>query len=192
MLPPDPAERHRAVAATFTRLVEGTRDWSAPSPVPAWDARGVVAHLTTWAPDFVHGGSPYGWVVRHDAATSPVEAWREQVAAVQLILDDPAQAGSTFHHERVPQSRLDEAIDRFYTADVFMHSWDLARATGQELTLDPDWAAELLAGMELMEDVLRSSGQYGPPHPVRPDAPVDERLAAFIGRDPDFRAVPAG
>jgi len=189
MLPTDPAERHRTVAARFSALVEGATDWSAPSPVPEWDARGVVAHLTTWAPDFVHDGSPYGWVVRHDATTSPHQAWAEQVAAVQLILDDPAQAGSTFSHPRLPQSRLDEAIDRFYTADVFMHSWDLARATGQEPDLDQEWAAELLAGMQQMEGMLRASGQYGPAHPVRPDAPVADRLAAFIGRDPDFRAT---
>ena len=41
------------------------------------------------------------------------------------------------------------------TADVFMHTWDLAHATGQDERLDPDFSAELLAGMESMEDVLR-------------------------------------
>ena len=188
MLPTDPAGRHRVVAADFGRLVGGTSDWEAPSPVAEWDARGVVEHLTTWFCDFVHAGSPYGWVQRHDARTSPAEAWDEQTTAVQLILDDDAQASSPFTHPRLPPCTLAEAVDRFYTADVFMHSWDLARATGQELDLDPEYATQLLTGMQQMEGVLRSSGQYGPARPVRPDAPAGERLAAFIGRDPDWRA----
>ena len=68
-----------------------------------------------------------------------------------------------------------------------MHSWDLARATGQSVDLDEDFAAALLGGMRRMEDVLRTSGQYGPPVPVPDDAPVVDRLMGFIGRDPAWR-----
>ena len=42
-----------------------------------------------------------------------------------------------------------------------MHRWDLARATGLDERLDPAICAEMLAGMEPLDDVLRSSGQYG-------------------------------
>ena len=79
---------------------------------------------------------------------------------------------------------LPEAIDRFYTSDVFMHTWDLALATGQDATLDPDKCAELLAGMEPLDEILRQSGQYGPKVEVPADADVQTRLMAFIGRDP--------
>ena len=44
-----------------------------------------------------------------------------------------------------------------------MHTWDLARATGQDDRLDSDFCTELLAGMEPIEEVMRSSGQYGRP-----------------------------
>ena len=42
-----------------------------------------------------------------------------------------------------------------------MHTWDLARATGQDETLDAEFSATLLAGMEPMDEILRASGQYG-------------------------------
>lgn len=74
-------------------------------------------------------------------------------------------------HMGVPP--LAEAIDRFYTPDVFMHTWDLAAASGQELPEDQrslDYAASLLAGMEEIEQMLRDSGQFGPRRPVDPDA----------------------
>ena len=188
MTPPDAAGRHRAYAAQLAELIAGTTDWSAPSPVGGWTARDVVDHLTTWFPAFVHSGSPYGWTQRHSASGSPADAWTEQTLAVQLILDDPAQAQSSFSHPHLPPCTLEDAVDRFYTADVFMHAWDLARATGQELELDPDYATQLLEGMRPMEAVLRDSGQYGPAHPVADDAAPVEKLMAFVGRDPDWRA----
>ena len=67
-----------------------------------------------------------------------------------------------------------------------MHTWDLARATGQDDRLDPDFCAELLAGMEGIEEVLRASGQYGPAVPVPDDADVQTRMLGFIGRDPEW------
>lgn len=187
MLPPEPAARHRAVAATFTALVDGTRDWTSPSPVRGWAARDVVVHLTTWVPAFVHAGSPYGWTPRRSAVDDPVTAWHEQCEAVQRILDDPAQAESPFRHPQVPPGPLGQAIDRFCITDVFLHTWDLARATGQEVDLDADHAAELLAGLRPVEEALRTSGHYGPAVPVGPDAGPVEQLIAFIGRDPSWR-----
>ena len=79
----------------------------------------------------------------------------------------PSRVLSDPHIGDVP---LPEAVDRFYTADVFMHTWDLARATGQDETLDAETCAAMLAGMEPMDEVLRSSGQYGPRVEVPDDA----------------------
>ena len=87
---------------------------------------------------------------------------------------------------------LDQAIDRFYTADVFMHTWDLARATGQDDRLDPELCAEMLAGMEPIDEMLRASGQYGPRVPVPADADAQTRLLGFIGRDPAWTRPAAG
>ena len=58
------------------------------------------------------------------------------------------------------------------------------RATGQDDRLDPDFCAELLGGMEQMEQVLRSSGQYGARVEVPGNADTQTRLLGFIGRDP--------
>ena len=79
---------------------------------------------------------------------------------------------------------LDRAIDQFYTADVFMHTWDLARATGQDDRLDAAFCGQLLAGMEQFEEAMRSSGQYGARVEVPEDAGAQARLLGFIGRDP--------
>ncbi len=183
-LPESPAARHAVVAGEFSRLVEATPDWSAPAPVEGWTARDVVDHLVTWFPGFLAAGGielPAGPHVADD----PAAAWHHHADAVQALLTERGE--EEFTHPYVGTHPLATAVDRFYISDVFMHSWDLARAGGQDPRLDEDFAGELLAGLSAMEDVLRSSGQYGAPVAVAADAPVVDRMAAFIGRDPDWR-----
>lgn len=182
-LPDSPAARHAAVAAGFSRIAVHTTDWSAPTPVEGWAARDVVDHLLTWFGGFLASGGidlPAGPSVGDD----PVAAWTHRAAAVQELVEQ--RGDEEFTHPVAGTSTLAGAVDRFYTADVFMHSWDLARADGRQPDLDEDHAAGLLAGMQPMEDVLRSSGHYGPAVPVAEDAPAVDRLMGFVGRDPHW------
>jgi uncharacterized protein (TIGR03086 family) len=188
-LPETPADRHAVVAGDFGRLVARTPDWSAPSPVVGWTARDVVAHLVEWFPGFLSGGGielPAGPAVSDD----PQAAWQHQADAVQALLVERGE--EPFTHPRAGSHRLADAVDQFYTADVFMHSWDLARAGGLDPALDEDHAARMLAGMQPIEQLLRDSGQYGPAVPVPDDAPAVDRLMGFIGRDPTWRADDGG
>jgi uncharacterized protein (TIGR03086 family) len=181
-----PAERHREIGRVFTDRVRGVRSWDAPAPVAGWTARDVVGHLVDWLPSFLAAGSSVRLPAVPSVDDDPIGAWRAHVDAVQALLDDPATAELTLSNRHIGQLPLDRAIDQFYTSDVFMHTWDLARATGQDDRLDPEFCAVLLAGMEPMEDVIRSSGQYGPRVPVKDDADTQAKLFAFIGRDPQW------
>ena len=75
-------------------------------------------------------------------------------------------------------------MSRFFTTDVFLHTWDLARATGQDDHLDPERCAAMLEGMLPLDEMLRASGQFGPKVDPGPDADAVSRLMAFVGRDP--------
>jgi uncharacterized protein (TIGR03086 family) len=79
---------------------------------------------------------------------------------------------------------VEAAVDMICTNDVFLHTWDLARATGLDETLDPDEVHMMLEGMEPMDELLRTSGHYGPRVEVPADADEQTRLIAFIGRRP--------
>jgi len=179
-----PAERHRQVAGLFTDRVRGTRSWDAPAPVAGWAARDVVRHLTTWFPGFLASGAGIDLPRGPSADTDPVRAWQVHCDGVQSVLDDRRTADRELSNPHTGNLPLAAAIDRFYTADVFLHTWDLARATGRDERLDPGFCARLLTEMEQMEDVLRASGHYGPRVEVPGDADVQTRLLGFIGRDP--------
>jgi uncharacterized protein (TIGR03086 family) len=181
-LPDEPAERHRAVAARFTRVSLGVTDWDAATPVPDWRARDVVTHLVEWFAGFLAGSA--GVDLAGVPVDEPALAWQRRAADVQTLLDDPATAGRRLTNPHVGDLPLAEAIDRFYTTDVLMHAWDLARASGQPDPIEPDVAEDLLAGLREIEGMLRSSGQYGPAVPAPPDATPGDRLMAFLGHDP--------
>ena len=122
----DPARRHRLIADDFARRVHGTRDWSAAAPVSGWAARDVVIHLVEWLPGFVASGSDIRLPEVPSPAEQPGPAWDAHQRAVQDLLDDPATAGVEFANPHIGSMPLAQAIDRFYTSDVFMHTWDLA------------------------------------------------------------------
>ncbi len=179
-----PAEEYRDLAGRFSQLVEGVSDWDVPAPVKEWTARDVVGHLVTWFPGFLEGGTgitlPQGPSVDED----PVQAWRTMSQAVQVVLDDPTSSDRALVNPHIGTVPLPDAISRFFTADVFLHTWDLARATGQDESLDPERCARMLEGMRPMDEILRASGQYGPKVAVPDDADVQTKLLGFIGRTP--------
>jgi uncharacterized protein (TIGR03086 family) len=68
------------------------------------------------------------------------------------------------------------------TADLAIHGWDLARATGQDDTLDTGAVALLLSWAEANAGLLAASGMFGSRIDAGPDAPDDIRLLGLLGR----------
>jgi uncharacterized protein (TIGR03086 family) len=186
--PQDPAQRHVLDAARFTELVESASagEWARPSPVAGWTALDVVQHLVEWPRGFLTGAGIE--LPALDVEADPAAAWRQHVGDIQAVLDDPA--GRVLSNPHTGEKPVDEAIDQFYTGDVWMHSWDLAMALGLEPDLGEERCSAALEAMQPIEQLLRGSGQFGPAVPVGPHASAQDRLMAFIGRDPAWR--PAG
>ncbi|WP_431903211.1 maleylpyruvate isomerase family mycothiol-dependent enzyme [Amycolatopsis thermoflava] len=180
-----PAQQHAQDAARFTALVDSAAsgDWARPSPVAGWTALDVVKHLVEWSRSFLRGAGIE--LPALDVGADPAAAWKQHVADIQAILEDPA--GRVLSNPHTGDNPVDEAIDQFYTADVWMHTWDLGKALGREPDLGQDRCAAALAAMRPIEHLLRDSGQYGPAVPVADDASPQDKLMAFIGRDPAWR-----
>jgi uncharacterized protein (TIGR03086 family) len=183
--PGTPAQRHARDADGFTQLVESASagDWARPSPVAQWTALDVVKHLIEWPRGFLQGAGIQ--LPALDVEADPVAAWKQHVSDIQAVLDDPA--GRVLSNPHTGDKPVDEAIDQFYTPDIWMHSWDLAKALGRELDLGEERCSATLAGMEPLDQLLRDSGQFGPAVPVAPDASPQDKLIAFIGRDPAWQ-----
>ena len=78
-------------------------------------------------------------------------------------------------------------VDRIYTTDIFMHTWDLARATGQDDRLDPASPARSSRAWSRWRRSCAVPGSSASRVPVPDDADAQTRLLGFIGRDPDWK-----
>jgi uncharacterized protein (TIGR03086 family) len=182
-----PAAEHRIIAGRFLEIARMAtpQDWNAPSPVAGWTARDVVGHLIDWFSGFLSAGAGIELPDVPKVTDDPVAAWTARTADIQALLEDPGDR--VVRNPHIGDVPLAAAIDQFYTADIFMHTWDLARALGLEPDLDPARCATVLAGSEPYEEAMRASGQYGPRVPVPDGASAQDRLMGFIGRDPAWR-----
>jgi uncharacterized protein (TIGR03086 family) len=180
------AERYRKVADQMTqRVVAAPADaWDNPSPCEGWVARDIIRHMVEWIPGFLQSGSDVRLPTGPSVDDDPVAAWQVLNAGIQRLLDDPQTAAAVFDHPRAGRHSLEEAISMFFSGDVLIHTWDLARATGGDETLDADEVHRMLIGIEPHDEMLRASGHYGPRVEVSSDADEQTRLVAFMGRHP--------
>ena len=121
-------------------------------------------------------------VAARPSTSTPPERGGISTHAILEVLDSPDIDTRMFDHPYAGKHRLDQAIDQFILGDVLIHTWDLARATGQDEHLDPTMVVAMLAGLEPIVDVLASSGQYGPRVAVNDDADLQTKLLALTGR----------
>ena len=162
------ADRYRRHADAFERMVGGrARPSSGPISRRARRGmpRGVVEHVVV-----MHGVMLRP--VDQRAESGPVRTRRSGAARsrwpradVEAVLDDPELAGLECD---TPNGRMTVArqIDEVVSDDLVLHGWDLARATGQDDTMDPEdverlWAITTAIPAALME-------KYRTPGRVRP------------------------
>jgi len=191
--PQGAAARFALVADAFgDRVRQVPADaWSAPAPCEGWTALDVVDHLLTWVPA-VLGRSGLDFSSVPPAADDPAAAWQAFRTVISTALADPEVAGHRFDAGPPGELTVERAVDMLVTGDVLLHTWDLARATGLDDQVDERLAAEMLVGMQPIDDVLRSSGHYGPKVEVPVGSSVQDRLVGFTGRDPSWSPAPAG
>ena len=179
------AERYRKVAAGFSRRVDGVAPdgWDVPAPCEGWMARDVVSHLVGWVPSLFFERWDIDWQPGPPVTDDPAAAWRVLDRSVQAALDDPAVAKKEAETQMGTRT-FEQTFDMIGTGDVLIHTWDLARATGQDETLDADEVRRMFAGMEPMEEAIRNSGHFGARVEVPDDADDQTKLLAFTGRNP--------
>ncbi len=176
-------ERFERVTGQFTDRVRAVPAdaWDNPSPCEGWTARDIVGHLTQWISAFF-GAQGVDFPAVPSVDDDPVGAWETVRATIAKALADPTVAGKPIETPFRTQS-FAETVDMIVTGDVFTHTWDLARATGQDETLDPDQLQHMIAAMGTMpEEVLRAEGMFGPPIEVPDDADDQTKFLAYVGR----------
>lgn len=151
----------------------GDDDWGKATPCDGWTVRDLVDHAMHWQ---ARGGGVFGADAASDAD------WATLRPALAAALSDPANLeGSAEALGGMPK----QAVAGLITADLLVHSWDLAQAIGADATLpDPAVESTLMGLQRLPEEMLRREGMFGPAVEVADDASAQDKLIAFVGRNP--------
>jgi uncharacterized protein (TIGR03086 family) len=178
-----PISLYRAAAEHANVVVDAVRpdQLGLPTPCTEWTVQELIDHLV--------GGTEYLLSATEQRAPRPrldatAADYRRGVAAVLAALERP---GAMEHSCTSPlgfEWTLPEAIAGTFM-DVLIHTWDLARATGQDDTLSPA-LVEACAAMFLpeMPERGRAAGIIGPAVEVGHDSSAQDRLLAAMGRHP--------
>jgi uncharacterized protein (TIGR03086 family) len=181
------SDKYRRAVAGFSAVVDQipAGKWSAPSPCTGWTAAHVVGHVI--------GGSQMISAARTGEAPNfadPLAAAGDDPAASYAAARELALSALTDEYLPKPvqsplgEMPLDQMIGMILTNDVLIHTWDLAKAAGVEVTLDPQLAEEAYNGLQPMDAMVRSDQVFGPKVEPPPDADMQTKLICFTGRTP--------
>jgi uncharacterized protein (TIGR03086 family) len=124
----------------------------------------------------------------------PAGAWKAASAKVQANLDDPAQATKEYDGF-AGKATFEQGVDRFLCTDLVVHGWDLARATGQDDTIQAEDLQLLWPIAQAIPEQFRVPGAFrpglvvfGPQVQVAADAPLQHKILGMYGRDPAWHS----
>jgi uncharacterized protein (TIGR03086 family) len=185
----DPRPLLAAALTQTASVIKAVRpdDRARSTPCADFDVDALLRHLIGVAERI--GDVPAGLPLRDGPAI--VDRLPDDPAAAFVELADRALGiwadDSALSREMtVPWGRLPGfAVAGAYVMEVTTHGWDLAQAIGYGSPLDEQLgeAALGVARMALPADA-REEAPFDPPVAVPDDAPVYERLAAWMGRRP--------
>jgi uncharacterized protein (TIGR03086 family) len=165
-------------------------DWSALTPCSDWNVRTLVNHVVgedRWTKPLVEGktiadvGDAFdGDLLGKDPKSAAIAAADDALNAVAERLPAGGKVHLSYGEEDI------EEYVRQLVAEHVIHGWDLAVATGQHRTLDPELVAVVAAWFRDRENRYRDGGSIAErPSSAQGGDPQSDLLIAF-GRHPDW------
>lgn len=175
-----------AMNATRARLATLTvTDLDRPTTCSGWDIRAVLAHLVGGNIRFAQAlrGELADWSTRdEEPVATPLEEFDASAAEMQTAvagIDDPRRLVVLPAGE--PPAVFAVAV---HGADMLIHGWDIAIATGQSADLDPELCLAATRVIAKYPPSFWGSGRFFAPQIDTTSTDPQERLLALTGRDP--------
>ncbi|SOX53412.1 TIGR03086 family protein [Mycobacterium ahvazicum] len=179
----DPVALYRTATDRAITVVETVRsdqlDW--PTPCSEWNVQQLIDHLVGGAEYLLAAAAGRQPAVVQDAMP---RGYRKDVHRVLTAVSKPGVLERTCASPLGFDWPLAQAVAGTFM-DVLIHTWDLARATGQDEQLDPA-LVQVCTAMFVPEMPRRgrAAGIIGPEVELSADASAQDRLLAAMGRRP--------
>ncbi|MFD4396465.1 TIGR03086 family metal-binding protein [Kitasatospora sp. NPDC058397] len=194
--PPHPLHpllaRAAAAAARVADGVPADHPLDGPTPCTDFDTRALVNH---WVLYTSHGLEHRARrtelpkaLVDHDFTADPgwPAAYAAQLDRAVAAWADPAAWEGDVDLGGSPAPA--EGVARMLIAELVLHGWDVARATGGRIGIDEELAQLVLEVVGENAELYRQYGGFATPVAVPDGAPALDRALAASGRDPRWNA----
>ena len=167
----------RASSWATEKVSGATEKLDAKTPCDDWDVRTLLNHILETQRYFLN--SARGEDASPPSPTPPATLSADPVADFEAVRRDVLGA----YAEPGAIEKTGPALGVAFS-DLLVHSWDLARATGQDVTMPDGLAAaayELVHGKFTAE---QRKGIFKPEVTIGDEASPQDRLLAYTGRGP--------
>ncbi len=181
----DPIALFEAAAAQTDRVVAAVRpdQLADPTPCADWRVRDVINHLVTGNLLFAAtvAGTERPDRSRDHLGDDPLGAFRASVSQLSEAFAKHDVLSGTY---ATPVGEGPGAqLVQMRLAELIVHGWDIAKATGQSTDFDPALVAVARRGYEHAPVLPRGEGKpFREAKPEPAGATDADRLAAFLGR----------
>ena len=165
-------------------------DMTAPTPCDEWTVGDLLDHIMDFTRAFTQAAHKLtdapgtSTPARRPSAERLPPHWRSRLP---VLLEDlatawKAPAAWTGSAQTGGATMPATATGAAAVHELTMHSWDLARATGQDFAADP----RILEA--LIDFLSHSPGAFGPVVQIEDEASLLDQVLALSGRDPSWRS----
>jgi uncharacterized protein (TIGR03086 family) len=183
-----------ASAAEAARVVCGVSSdrLSAATPCTDWDLRTLLNHMILWTAYSAERRARDEQVpddlMSKDFVAEPGYAadYAAQLDKAVAAWSDPAAWQRNLNVMGTPTPAADVAA--LLIAEMVLHGWDAAQASGQDYACRDDVAAAVLRAVEANAELFRQYQGFADPIPVPASASVLDQALALSGRDPGWTA----
>jgi uncharacterized protein (TIGR03086 family) len=183
-----------AAAAEDARVVAGatTHPLDGPTPCTDWDLRTLLNHTILWTaysaerrardeklPDEL---TSTDFTAQADYA----QAYAAQIDRAVTAWSEPGAWTRELAMMSTPTPSAD--VGALLVAEMVLHGWDIARATGQDYHCDGPVLAAAAQAVAANAELFRQYEGFAAPVELAPGAPEFDHLLASSGRDPAWTA----
>jgi uncharacterized protein (TIGR03086 family) len=183
-----------AAAAEDSRVVAGatTHPLDGPTPCTDWDLRTLLNHTILWTaysaerrardeklPDEL---TSTDFTAQADYA----QAYAAQIDRAVMAWSEPGAWTRELAMMGTPTPSAD--VGALLVAEMVLHGWDIARATGQDYHCDGPVLAAAAQAVAANAELFRQYEGFAAPVELAPGAPEFDHLLATSGRDPAWTA----
>jgi uncharacterized protein (TIGR03086 family) len=159
--------------------------WDRSTPCDEWTVRDLVTHVIATHRRVYALVDPVG-LADVDGEAPLIDQWTVVATTMRDALGSASLADALVP-ARNGEQPFSQLVGGLLMFDTLCHTWDLARATDDDETLDADAVAIAHERLGAVSDAIRVPGGFAAPIEPASDADAQTRFLNFVGRSVEVR-----